>query len=197
MRPLAALVALTMAVGACAGGSTTGPQLSDSAASDGGSGIVTTSTEETPGTSSTTVTTTPTTTSSTAPPSQEDEDLDLDPSLRTVEVLMTEMAFEPSNFSVQAGETVQFVLRNQGVVEHEFRLTTQHAAEEHIASGHEGHDDEDGGHSHDEMSVVVDPGEVAVFTVTFQETGAFDTVACLIPGHFEAGMHAPLTYESG
>lgn len=185
--------ALMMLLGACAidsgdaepSGSAATPSSTTSSvpAVDGSANTTTTSTHAS------------TTTTTTIPEEEAEAELDLDPALRTVEVIMTEMAFEPAGFRVAAGETVQFVLRNQGAVEHEFRLTTMHAAEEHIASGHEGHDDE-GGHSHDEMSVVVQPGAVTVFVANFEEAGAFDIVACLLPGHFEAGMHAPLSYES-
>ncbi len=108
---------------------------------------------------------------------------------REIEVVMTEFAFEPATLEVQAGETVRFVLVNDGAVPHEFRLTTAHAAAEHIASGHEGHDDGgDGGHAHDEVVLEVAAGATDTLTVTFDEHMEFDLFACLIPGHYEAGM---------
>ncbi len=114
---------------------------------------------------------------------------------REIEVLMTEFAFEPSTISVTAGETVRFVLVNEGLVPHEFRLTTAHAAAEHVASGHEGHTDEgtEGGHGHDEKLVEVAAGATDTLTVTFAEAAEFDQFACLIPGHYEAGMLGDLT----
>ncbi len=117
--------------------------------------------------------------------------------VRRVDVVIAEFAFEPGSFTVTEGETVQFFLKNEGVEEHEFRLTTMHAAEEHVASGHEGHHDEgSGGHAHDEMLILIPAGQTRVFSVTFAHAGEFDIVTCLIPGHFENGMIAELTYES-
>lgn len=41
---------------------------------------------------------------------------------RTVEVVMGDMYFEPRALQVKAGETVRFVLVNNGQVPHEFNL---------------------------------------------------------------------------
>ena len=110
---------------------------------------------------------------------------------------MTEFAFEPASILVSAGETVRFSVTNDGAIEHEFRMTTEHAAEEHIAAGHEGHDDEAAeGEHHEEMILLVAAGETATMDVTFHESGEYDIVACLLPGHFEAGMKGTLEYEA-
>ncbi len=115
---------------------------------------------------------------------------------RVVEIVMTDFAFAPAPVTVAAGETVKFIVKNEGVVEHEFRLTTQHAADEHLASGHAGHDEGGGGHGHDEIALLVQPGETGEIDVAFHEAGEFEIVACLIPGHFEAGMKTTLEYTS-
>ncbi len=110
---------------------------------------------------------------------------------------MTEFAFEPASIHVSAGETVRFVVANDGAIEHEFRMTTEHAAEEHIAAGHEGHDDESGAeHGHDEMILLVAAGQSGTMDVTFHDSGEYDIVACLLAGHFEAGMKGALEYEA-
>ncbi|MCL1693883.1 MAG: hypothetical protein M3096_09380, partial [Actinomycetia bacterium] len=80
-----------------------------------------------------------------------DDDGSLAAADRTVEVLMTEFAFDVNPFEVAAGETIEFVVTNAGVVEHEFRVSNDHRIEEHLASGHDDHDDNDeasseGGH---------------------------------------------------
>ncbi len=111
---------------------------------------------------------------------------------RVVEVVMTEFAFSPATISVASGETIRFAIVNEGFAEHEFRVTTMHAAEEHIEGGHGGHGD---GH-HDEMVLHLGAGESGIIDVAFAKTGTFDLVACLLPGHFEAGMTAPLHYTS-
>ncbi|MFQ5555376.1 MAG: plastocyanin/azurin family copper-binding protein [Acidimicrobiia bacterium] len=115
---------------------------------------------------------------------------------REVEVSMTEFAYSPDSISVTSGETVRFVLTNDGVIEHEFRLTTEHAAEEHVASGHEGHaEGGEGGHAHGEILILVAPGTTEAINVAFDADADFDIMACLIPGHFEAGMYGDLVVE--
>ncbi len=113
-----------------------------------------------------------------------------------IDVVLTDFAFEPDELTVHAGETVRFHLVNEGAIEHEFRLSNDHRIEEHIASGHEGHGDE--GHHGDDADVVVllAAGESRTVDVTFPaDTGTFSQVACLIPGHYEAGMFGHLIYQ--
>lgn len=114
---------------------------------------------------------------------------------RTVEVAMDEFTFAPVEFEAMAGETVEFVVSNLGVVEHEFRLSNEHRIEEHLAEGHADHaDDNDGGHHADgDVVLHLDPGETGSLIVTFgDDTTLYTEVACLIPGHYEAGMKAPM-----
>ena len=110
---------------------------------------------------------------------------------RTIEVVMTEYAFEPGTFSVEAGETVTFVVRNDGEDEHEFRLTTVEFADHHITEEHSDHHDDEPG------VLLVDPGQVGSMTMTFHTTGEYDVVACLLPDHYELGMVAPLEIGAG
>lgn len=106
---------------------------------------------------------------------------------REIEVALSEYAYDPAAFDVAAGETVRFVVTNTGTLQHELRLTTQAAVDEHIAGGHAG---QHGESMHEAGIVVVEPGETKRMEWTF--TGDSDgptIVACLIPGHYEAGMH--------
>ena len=108
---------------------------------------------------------------------------------------MTDFAFSPAVVNAVAGETVTFAVANDGAIVHEFRLSNAHRIEEHLASGHD-HHDEDGGH-HGDADVVLqlEPGETGEVTVTFPEdVNLFTEVACLIPGHYEAGMKGVLQY---
>ncbi len=116
---------------------------------------------------------------------------------RTVQVAMAEFVFNPTEVAVSKGETVLFEVTNDGVIDHEFRLTTGHAAMEHMAAGHQGHGDEAvaGEPDHGEVILLVAPGETGTITVTFDHDADFDLMACMLPGHYEAGMHAPLTLE--
>ena len=116
---------------------------------------------------------------------------------RTVEVVMTEFAFDVDPVDVAAGETIEFVVTNAGVIEHEFRLSNGHRIEEHLASGHDDHDDsaaesdEDGHHEGGDVVLLLDAGDTSSIVVTFPEdTSIFTEVACLLPGHYEAGMFA-------
>ncbi len=127
-----------------------------------------------------------------------DDDHDADRAVdvdRTVEVAMDEFAFEPGEFEAMAGETIEFVVSNLGVVEHEFRLSNEHRIEEHLAAGHADHDDQAAGEHHEggDVILLVEPGETGSITVTFgEDTTLYSEVACLIPGHYEAGMKAPM-----
>ncbi len=111
---------------------------------------------------------------------------------RDVEIVMTEFAFEPATIEVSPGETVRFIAHNEGAIEHELRFTNEHAAQEHIEAGHADHGDEAEGH-HEEMLLTVAAGETGEIVVTFADGGEFDIAACLLPGHYEAGMVAPIT----
>lgn len=116
--------------------------------------------------------------------------------VRTIEVTMSEFSFEPSSIEISAGETVTFMIQNIGLIDHEFRLSNTHRIEEHIASGHADHEDgaevghhEEGG----DVVVLVAAGDSAELTFQFPEDATIYTnVACLIPGHHEAGMVADL-----
>lgn len=200
LKKLAMISVLALVAAACggrSGGDTAAETTTTTAA-------ITTTTAATPTTTTASATTTtaatPTTTTATTATAAEttttmqehgaDGEHEAD---RQIEVVMSEFAFSPDPIEVAAGETVEFVLINEGVIEHEFRLTTEHAAEEHVASGHAGHDDgAEADHAHGEVIVLVPAGETDHVTVTFDENADFDVVACLIPAHFEAGMHVPL-----
>lgn len=110
---------------------------------------------------------------------------------RTIEVSMTDFAFEPSSVEVTSGETVEFVVANEGAVEHEFRLTSHHDVEDHMSNGHADHEEST---DHD-MMVLVPAGETDSLSVTFADTGEIELYACLLPGHYEAGMEGELLIE--
>ena len=130
---------------------------------------------------------------------------------KRIEIELSDFQFDPDLASVDAGETVEFVLTNNGAVEHEFRVTNQAEIDAHIESGHEDHDDEMGDMSDDEMGdmsddemgeadehplLVIPPGETRTLTVVFPEDPAELThFVCLIPGHYEAGMVGEIVYS--
>ena len=111
---------------------------------------------------------------------------------RTVEVAMLEpetggMAFTPGEMRFEAGETVRFVIRNEGEFDHEFTFNTEDEIVEHKALMERFPEME-----HDEPNAVtLAPGETGEIVWTFSEAGSFE-FACLIPGHYDLGMHGPL-----
>ena len=103
---------------------------------------------------------------------------------RRSEVGMSDdMRFTPARIEVRQGETVRFVFRNRGQTLHEFVLGTKAVLEEHAALMMKFPDME-----HDEPYMAhVAPGTSGEIVWTFNRAGEFD-FACLIPGHYQAGM---------
>ncbi len=107
---------------------------------------------------------------------------------RTIEIRMTDhMRFEPSTITVKPGETIRFVHTNVGKVMHEMVIGTRADLEEHAALMRKHPDME-----HDEPYMAhVAAGKRGEIVWQFNRTGEFE-FACLIPGHFEAGMRGTI-----
>lgn len=103
---------------------------------------------------------------------------------RTIEIRMSDaMRFKPDRVKVRQGETVRFVHHNGGEVMHEFVLGTRKELQEHAELMRRFPDME-----HDEPYMAhVPPGGRREIVWKFNRAGEFD-FACLIPGHYEAGM---------
>lgn len=103
---------------------------------------------------------------------------------RTIEVRMSDdMRFHPGKISVKRGETVRFVVRNDGNVPHEFMLGEIKALQAHAEVMRQHPTME-----HDEPNAItVEPGQTGDLVWKFTTSGRVD-FACLIPGHFENGM---------
>lgn len=103
---------------------------------------------------------------------------------RTIEVRMTDnMRFTPDRIAVKQGETIRFVHRNAGKIMHEFVIGTRKELDEHAALMLKFPNME-----HDEPYMAhVGPGKKAEMIWTFNRAGEFD-FACLIAGHYQAGM---------
>lgn len=103
---------------------------------------------------------------------------------RTVEVDMNDtMRFTPAQIDVKRGETIKFVVKNNGKLKHEMVLGSAKELKEHAALMQKFPEME---HA-DPNQVSVDPGKSGELIWQFTKTGKFD-FACLQPGHFEAGM---------
>ncbi|WP_300297441.1 cupredoxin family protein [Ferrovibrio sp.] len=108
---------------------------------------------------------------------------------RTVNVVMTdEMRFTPGTVTVKRGETIRFIVKNDGQLRHEMTLGTMDELTEH-AKVMEQHPDME----HDDPNAVtVEPGETKTILWKFTKAGSFD-YGCLVPGHMPAGMKGRIT----
>ncbi|MBU0522762.1 MAG: cupredoxin family protein [Gammaproteobacteria bacterium] len=103
---------------------------------------------------------------------------------RTIEIGMSDqMRFSPDQLQIKQGETIRFVHRNEGQLMHEFVLGTQADLDAHAAMMAKFP-----GMQHDEPYMAhVGPGQGGEIIWTFNRAGEFD-FACLIAGHYQAGM---------
>ena len=103
---------------------------------------------------------------------------------RTVTIEMTDnMRYTPADIQVKQGETVRFIVKNKGQVKHELSLGTQKELLEHLEQMKKFPDME-----HDEPSkVTLAPGKQGEIVWQFTKAGTVN-FACLMPGHYEAGM---------
>ena len=103
---------------------------------------------------------------------------------RTVTIRMTDnMRFAPDFIQVKQGETIRFVVVNSGKMMHEFVLGTRQELDAHAELMKRFPNME-----HDEPYMAhVEPGKRAEIVWHFNRPGEFD-FACLLPGHYQAGM---------
>lgn len=117
---------------------------------------------------------------------------------RTIEVVTTDNAFSLKSLHVRDGETIRFVIRNDGFEPHEFLIGTaaEHAEHLKVMKGLLEQQKKAGRAAppmqHD-TGVMVHPGETATFVWTFSRTAGLQ-FACDIPGHYEDGMHGAIGF---
>jgi uncharacterized cupredoxin-like copper-binding protein len=108
---------------------------------------------------------------------------------RTIKVGMNDaMRFSPPALQVKRGETIRFEITNAGKMMHEMVLGTMAQLKEHaeLMRKHPAME-------HDEPYMAhVQPGKKQTLVWQFTQPGEF-YYACLIPGHFEAGMIGKVT----
>ncbi len=110
---------------------------------------------------------------------------------RQIAVTMTDdMRFSPATITVQQGETVAFVVHNEGAIIHEFFVGSAAAQDDHAAEMKMpmavGHDHSTGVH--------VDNGSTKTLTMSFGTAGTF-IIGCHEPGHWDAGMRGTITVQ--
>ncbi len=103
---------------------------------------------------------------------------------RTITIEMSDkMRFTPSDLTVKKGETVRFIVKNTGQLKHELSLGTQEELMEHLEQMKKFP-----GMEHDEPGkITLEPGKQGEIVWQFTKAGVVD-FACLLPGHYEAGM---------
>lgn len=111
---------------------------------------------------------------------------------KTVTVVMTDaMRFTPDRIDVRQGETLRIVVKNDGKMLHEFVIGTPKDLDEHAALMVKFPTME-----HDEPYMThVPPGQTGQIIWTFNRSGEFD-FACLIAGHYQAGMVGKFTVRT-
>jgi len=108
---------------------------------------------------------------------------------RTLTFDMTDaMRFTPDSLVVQEGDTVRFVVRNRGRMLHEMVIGTPGELAKHAAMMARFPNME-----HDEAYMAhVEPGTTGEIVWHFARAGSFE-LACLVAGHYEAGMRGTIT----
>lgn len=123
---------------------------------------------------------------------------------RTITIVATDSTFSPARVSVKDGETIKFVVRNEGKLVHELTIGTRDMQAEHqremlgfAVSGAIEADRVDrskiGAHSHGN-NVLLEPGEAGEVIWTFAKTAELE-FGCNVPGHYESGMKGNFSFE--
>lgn len=132
---------------------------------------------------------------------------------RTITIVMKDNYFEPETITVKKGETVHFIIRNEGTLVHEFSIGTAEMHEEHASEmqmmvdhgaimgdklNHEAMMMDMGdGHTmqHDDPNTtLLEPGKTSEVTWTFSGNATLE-FSCGVPGHAESGMVGTVTIE--
>lgn len=107
-----------------------------------------------------------------------------------VQVTMSEFKIEPAMTNFKVGVPYRFVVSNKGTVNHDFSISPP--VQEHGGMAM--------GDAHDSALAVIKaedlpPGATKSVDVTFTKPYAANEIefACHTPGHYEAGMHVPIT----
>lgn len=107
---------------------------------------------------------------------------------RTVDIVMSDaMRYTPASIKVKRGETIRFRVKNTGQLKHEMVLGSRAELQEHAKTMARFPEME-----HDDPNAIsVEPGKTGELVWRFTKAGKFD-FACLVPGHFEAGMQGKI-----
>lgn len=114
------------------------------------------------------------------------------PISRTIEIIAREaegkMSYTPDKIEVRRGEQIRFVIKNEGELAHEFLLDSFEGNAKHKIQMEKNPTME-----HDEPNGTrLETKKMSEILWIFDKVGTFE-FACLIPGHYEAGMKGVVT----
>lgn len=116
---------------------------------------------------------------------------------RTVEIRATEMRFQPEAISVTPGETVRFVVHNEGQLRHSFLIGTRAEQRAHEKRMQDMSRDELAAHNDPNMLMLA-PGETETLVWRFgRDVDGKARFACHVPGHYQAGMRGRFRLRGG
>lgn len=101
------------------------------------------------------------------------------------------MHFQHESLNIKDGETIRFMVTNNGKIPHEFSIGTKEEHQDHstmMMANPNMH------HAPGGNTVTVKPGETRELLWTFENAWQIE-VACNMPGHYQAGMHSPVTIQ--
>jgi uncharacterized cupredoxin-like copper-binding protein len=100
------------------------------------------------------------------------------------------MRFAPAAVTVARGETIVFIVRNEGKVRHEIVIGTPDEISHHR---HAMQHDPGMAHAAPNMAHVA-PGARGSLSWRSDQSGQYE-YACLLPGHYEAGMRGTIAVQ--
>jgi len=132
---------------------------------------------------------------------------------RVIKVIMYDNYYEPNSFQVKAGETIKFEVTNAGELVHEFNIANkmmhmkhqpemQKMVENEILLSYSidkdkmkkmAKIDKSMAHSHSN-SVLLEPKQKGEIIWRFDNAVNIE-IACNVPGHYQAGMIAPVNIK--
>lgn len=121
---------------------------------------------------------------------------------RTVEIAASDIRFDTAGLTFAAGETVRFVVVNNGEQPHEFTVgdadyqeTAREMMRHMTGMGMDPAAPEHGAmHASAGNTVTLDIGETKEIVWTFTKAGTFE-FSCNIPGHVEVGMKGTIAVD--
>jgi uncharacterized cupredoxin-like copper-binding protein len=111
---------------------------------------------------------------------------------RTINITADDsMRFIHEPLNILDGETIRFVVTNKGAIAHEFSIATKG---EHMAHGEMMKNNPSMHHAPGGNVITIKSGQTEELIWSFGNALEIEA-ACNIPGHYEAGMHSPVTIQ--